>query len=113
MQTKTLVGMATLGLLLCGLVPIRLAGQEVPASGQDVRGRLSLPSQPLGVRKDWEYKQLWPCQAVLEGEDTAAAILSELNDLGKKGWELVTFAPVSLQQRRDCFVATFKRPLLH
>lgn len=113
MRRMTLVGTAALGLVLGSWATHRLAGQDATAPGQDARGRLNLPRQPLGVQKDWEYKQIWPCQPPSEGEDTAAGILSEMNELGRKGWELVSFVPVSLQQRRDCFVATFKRPLLH
>jgi len=115
MRTRTLVSTAVLWAVLGAVAPLRLAGQEgrPPAPDQEVQGRLNLPGQPLGVQKDWEYKQIWPCQASPEAEGTAASILSEMNELGRRGWELVSFAPVSVQQRRDCFVATFKRPLRH
>jgi hypothetical protein len=115
MPIKTLVATGVLCLALGAVLPHRLAGQEGrPASeDQDEKGGLRLPKGALGVQKDWEYKQIWPCQVSPEAEQTAASILVELNTLGKRGWELVSFAPVAVLQRRDCFVATFKRPLLH
>jgi hypothetical protein len=115
MRKRTLASTAVLWAVIGALAPLRTAGQEgrPPTPDQDVPGRLNLPRQPLGVQKDWEYRQIWPCQASPEAEDTAATILSEMNELGRRGWELVSFSPVSLQQRRDCFVATFKRPLRH
>jgi hypothetical protein len=115
MRKGTIVPLAVLCAALGALSPLRLAGQEERAQtpNQDARGQLRLPGQPLGVQKDWEYKQIWPCQAAPDAEETASTILAEMNQLGRRGWELVSFAPVSVQQRRDCFVATFKRPLLH
>jgi hypothetical protein len=114
MPRRTFVAIAALCLIVGGLLPHRLAGQEDKENspqGQD--GAVGLPKQAMGVQKDWEYKQIWPCQASPEADQTAAAILADLNALGKRGWELVSFAPVAVMQRRDCFVATFKRPLLH
>jgi hypothetical protein len=111
MRLATAVACLALGAIL----PHSLAGQEDPrpAEERDEKGTLRLPKSPLGVQKDWEYKQIWPCQASPEAQQTEASILAEMNALGKRGWELVSFAPVAVLQRRDCFVATFKRPLLH
>jgi hypothetical protein len=115
MPKRTLAAIAALCLGIGAMLPHRLAGQEDrrPAEDQDERAGLRLPKEAMGVQKDWEYKQIWPCQASPEAEQTAASILADLNILGKRGWELVSFAPVAVMQRRDCFVATFKRPLLH
>jgi hypothetical protein len=115
MPKRTLVATGVLCLALGALLPHGLSGQEgrpVPEEPEEKSG-LQLPKGALGVQKDWEYKQIWPCQVSPEAEQTAASILAELNTLGKRGWELVSFAPVAVLQRRDCFVATFKRPLLH
>ena len=95
MPKRTLVVLVSvLGLGLGAVAPLRLTGQEerAPTPNQEDRGRLNLPGQPLGVQKDWEYKQIWPCQASPEANETATAILAENDEivyddkLGVDGW---------------------------
>lgn len=82
-----------------------------PMGAQDTRGEKAIldARPPSGARKAWEYRQTWPCGAKEHSAgDHGGAMLTELNELGKQGWELVSFESLS-PQARDCFVATFKR----
>lgn len=112
-------------LALGALLPHWTSGQEGratrAAADEDEKGGPHLPKSALGVQKDWEYRQLWPCQPFVQhpasvesdrvtGE--AAVAVADMNALGKRGWELVSYVPVA-GAVRDCYVATFKRPLLH
>jgi uncharacterized protein DUF4177 len=61
-------------------------------------------------QRQWEYKQTIPC-AFARGRLTFE---EDLNEHGKKGWELVSLMPAGAgQANRDCFLATFKRETLH
>jgi hypothetical protein len=82
-----------------------LAAVEV-ARGQEPRDAIGDARPPAGARRVWEYKQTWPCRTH-EGPGADPSSPKELNDLGRQGWELVSFAPLVFS--RDCFVATFKR----
>jgi hypothetical protein len=76
------------------------------ARGQEPKGErpVSDARSPAGARKAWEYKQTWPCR----GRDGSGdRDLAELNELGKQGWELVSYAPVAVS--RECYVAILKR----
>ncbi len=112
-------------LALGALVPHWTSGQETrparTAADEDDKPGLRLPKSALGVQKDWEYRQLWPCQPFIAHQPSAesdrltgeaASALADMNALGKRGWELVSYVPVA-GAVRDCYVATFKRPLLH
>ncbi len=124
MPKRMLPATAAVCLAFGTLLPHWTSGQESrparPATDEDEKGGLRLPKSPLSVQKDWEYKQLWPCQAPRYGSAQeaeragadAGGAVAELNTMGKRGWELVSFAPIA-SPTRDCYVATFKRPLLH
>lgn len=75
------------------------------ARAQEPRGdkAISDARPPSAARRSWEYKQTWPCRT--REKDSSP---TELNELGKEGWELVSFTPNSFQSQA-CFVATFKR----
>jgi hypothetical protein len=88
------------------LAMVSLAAVGV-ARGQEPRGEGAIGDArpPAGARRAWQYKQTWPCRThEAPGGDGP---VMELNELGRQGWELVSFAPLVFS--RDCFVATFKR----
>jgi hypothetical protein len=125
MPKRLLIVTAVACLALGALAPHWILGQDarpsraVPDEGD--KADLRLPKSALGVQRDWEYRQLWPCQPFVPHQPSvesdrltgeAASALADMNALGKRGWELVSFVPVA-GAVRDCYVATFKRPLLH
>jgi hypothetical protein len=77
------------------------------ARGQEPRGERAIGDArpPAGARRAWQYKQTWPCRT--HEAPGADGPVTELNDLGKQGWELVSFEALAFS--RDCFVATLKR----
>jgi hypothetical protein len=124
MPKRMLLSTAAVCLALGSLLPHWTESQEArparPAADEDDKSGLRLPKSPLSVQRDWEYKQIWPCQAPRYGSAheaerasaEASGAVAELNALGQRGWELVSFAAIA-GPTRDCYVATFKRPLLH
>ncbi len=98
---------------LLALVPLLLLCPTPRGASQEGRpdATVSQPRTPKEARRQWEYRQVWPCKR-FEGPRPSDELQNELNDEGEKGWELVSFVGILPSGRGDCFVATFKRERL-
>jgi hypothetical protein len=98
---------------LLALVPLLLWFPTHPGASQEGKldASVSQPRSPKEARRQWEYKQVWPCKRS-EVPRQSEELQTELNDEGEKGWELVSFVATFPGGRGDCFVATFKRERL-
>ena len=98
---------------LLALVPLLLLCPTPPGASQEGKldASVSPPRSPKEARRQWEYKQVWPCKRS-EIPRQSDELQTELNDEGEKGWELVSFVATFPGGRGDCFVATFKRERL-
>jgi len=107
----------TLG-LAATLVVVFATGHLVSSGAQDAErrgpteGRVR-PETKLVPQRQWEYMQL-PCMhaaAVTGGRGNELA--DELNQHGKRGWELVSLLEIQQPPGRDCLLATLKRQALN
>lgn len=60
----------------------------------------------------WEYRQL-PCTPTGVATRERSEFLDQLNDAGRRGWELVSVVELKQVPGRECLLATLKRAVLN
>jgi len=93
----------------------RILAQESRTASSGERRAASVRPQSRRVpQAQWEYKTGFHCTFAGAMESSLGALGTDLNEYGKDGWELVGFAPAATREddRRQCYVAAFKRAML-
>jgi hypothetical protein len=78
-----------------------------------------LPPEPrvraetkLVPQRQWEYRQL-PCVPTATATRERSEYADQLNDAGRRGWELISVVELRHVPGRECVLATFKRQVLN
>ena len=107
------VGIGVVLAIAAGLGVAR--ARTAAAQGGELRGVNGEQGVVPGVKtvpqRQWEYKQAGPCVTVSRGQPMTFE--DQLNEAGRRGWELVSVLPRQGGQGQDCYLATFKREMAH
>jgi uncharacterized protein DUF4177 len=70
------------------------------------------PETKLVPQHQWEYRQL-PCMPTATATRERSEYADQLNDAGRRGWELISVVELRQVPGRECLLATFKRQVLN
>lgn len=69
-----------------------------------------IPTPTVSAPQQWVSHQHWFCPPVpVDPKRYAIAMDKYMNDMGSKGWEVISFAQVSVNNGY-CYVVTYKAP---
>lgn len=99
------------------LLAVSVGGRPYPTRAQEPDRPLPpeprvRPESKLVPQRQWEYRQL-PCMPTALAARDRGDFVDQLNDSGRRGWELVSVVELRHVPGRECLLATFKRQLLN